>query len=110
MILDIRKTKKYLNGVTSKKTTDLYIIDLIKKINIHKSYSIPINTKYTTSTGFYPRELSKIEIDDSGHKKDEKVFEWSDVKKDYRLVYNRLCKRYTINCPVHRELKNVTPV
>ncbi len=84
--------------------------------NKQKNYALTIQKKYTSDKGFYSRELGEIPIDNSvrkitidefGRKMKKDNFEWSDIKKDYKLMYDTRYKGYVIFCPMERECKDV---
>jgi transposase len=63
----------------------------------HRKYnrsciSIPLESHYTTSEGFYPSKMGKIKVN-------EKDFSWTDIKHDYKLIYDKYTKKYYIHVP-----------
>jgi IS605 OrfB family transposase len=58
--------------------------------------SIPIQKKYTYETGFYKDSMGPIKIIDPD-------FEWSDIAKDYKLIYEKYTRKYYIHVPYYLE-------
>nr|URM62232.1 transposase [Mimivirus sp.] len=54
--------------------------------------SIPLESHYTTVRGFYPSIFGEI-------KTNEKIFSWSDIKHDYKLIYDKYSNKYYIHVP-----------
>ena len=81
-----------------------------------ENYSISIQTQYTNNYGFYPSTFGPIEIDkrEKKTKKNKKeFFEWSDIKHDYKLLYDKNRKSYCINVPIYKDakvIKNRKPI
>ncbi len=62
-----------------------------RKFN-RKCRTITLESHYTTADGFYPSMLGKMKTNDS-------EFEWSSVKHDYKLIYDKYDKKFYIHVP-----------
>ena len=82
-------------NITKLKKNQIENFVLKQRLIYKKSYSLPIQNKYVTKDGFYPRTLGKIVLDDS--------FSWDQINKDFHLIYDRFQNRFYMNCPFYRE-------
>ena len=62
-----------------------------RKINRQRR-TISLESKYTTSVGFYPSILGKMKTNDP-------EFEWDNVKHDFKLIYDKYANKFYVHIP-----------
>ena len=88
----------------------------MKPRDFKKNYPLSVQTQNTSKNGFFTtflgnmkidNSIRKITLDDKKNPVKEGSFDWSMIKKDFKLMYDTRYKGYVIFCPMERELKNV---
>ena len=63
-------------------------------------YSLPLEAHYTSAKGPYPTVLGEMATNESS-------FKWSNVQHDYRLIYDRYTKTYSVHIPKYFDKKDI---
>lgn len=79
-----------------------FVFEMKKRYLFRKMRSISIDVNDVGIDGPYSRSLGSLKIRNTRHQNGEriKVFNWSDVKKDFKIVYHKYSKRLELHAPI----------